>query len=39
MPDRPAALEAWRGALHRLSEDHWTRYQFDAHTELAALAG
>lgn len=39
MPERPTALEAWRGALHRLSEDHWTRYQFDAHTELAALAG
>ncbi len=38
MPERPAALEAWRGALHRLSEDHWKRYQFDANTELAALA-
>ena len=39
MPERPAALEAWRGALHRLSEDHWTRYRFDANTELAQLAG
>ena len=39
MADRQAALEAWRTALHRLTEDHWTRYQFDANTELAALAG
>ncbi|MDE2786151.1 MAG: hypothetical protein OXL37_05750 [Chloroflexota bacterium] len=39
MADREAAREAWRAALHRLSEDHWTRYRFDANTELAALAG
>ena len=39
MPEREAALEAWRTALSRLSEDHWTRYRFDANTELAALAG
>jgi len=39
MADRQAALEAWRAALNRLSEDHWTRYRFDANTELAALAG
>ena len=39
MADRQAALEAWRAALHRLSEDHWTRYRFDANIELAALAG
>ena len=39
MSERPAALEAWRTALSRLSEDHWTRYRFDANTELAALAG
>lgn len=37
--ERPAALEAWSAALHRLTEDHWTRYRFDANTELAALAG
>ena len=39
MADRDAAQEAWRAALHRLSEDHWTRYRFDANTELVALAG
>ena len=39
MPERHAALETWRTALHRLSEDHWTRYRFDANTELAELAG
>lgn len=39
MADRPTAFEAWRTALRRLSEDHWTRYRFDANTELAALAG
>ena len=39
MPERHAALETWRTALHRLSEDHWTRYRFDANTELAGLAG
>lgn len=39
MADRQAALEAWRTALHRLSEDHWTRYRFDANTDLAGLAG
>ncbi len=39
MQEGQAALEAWRTALHRLSEDHWTRYRFDANTELAELAG
>ena len=39
MADREAAREAWQTALRRLSEDHWTRYRFDANTELAALAG
>ena len=39
MPGRPAALEVWRAALDRLSENHWQRYQFDADSELAALAG
>ena len=38
-PERQAVLDAWRSALHRLSEDHWTRYRFDANTELAELAG
>ena len=39
MPEPQTALEAWHTALHRLSEDHWTRYRFDANTELAAMAG
>ena len=39
MPEPQTALEAWRTALHRLSENHWTRYRFDANTELAAMAG
>lgn len=39
MPERHAATEVWRVALSRLSEDHWTRYQFDANTELVTLAG
>lgn len=39
MAERQAAQEAWKTALHRLSEDHWTRYRFDANTELAVLAG
>ena len=39
MPEPQTALEAWRTALHRLSEDHWTRYRFDANTELAVMAG
>lgn len=38
MVDRQAALDVWRAALNRLSEDHWTRYQFDADAELAALS-
>ena len=36
---REAALAAWRGALSRLNEEHWTRYQFDADAELAGLSG
>ena len=39
MAERQAAQEAWQTALRRLSEDHWTRYRFDADTELAELAG
>ena len=39
MPERETAWAAWLTALRRLSEDHWTRYRFDANTELAALVG
>ena len=39
MSGRDAAAGAWGGALNRLREDHWTRYRFDADTELAALVG
>ena len=38
MAGRDAALDAWRTALHRLTESHWTRYQFDAEAELAGLS-
>ena len=38
MSDRSAAVDAWRSALARLTENHWTRYQFDADTELAGLS-
>lgn len=31
------ATDAWRTALGRLTEDHWTRYRFDAASELSAL--
>lgn len=36
--DGGGALSAWRAALHRLNESHWTRYRFDAAAELAGLA-
>ncbi len=36
-PDPDAAHTAWQTALNRLTENHWTRYQFDANTELAGL--
>ena len=36
--DGGEALTAWRAALHRLTESHWTRYRFDAAAELAGLA-
>ena len=36
LPDRDVALDAWRTALNRLREDHWTRYQFDADADLAS---
>ena len=38
MIDRAAALNAWQSALGRLTESHWTRYQFDADAELAGLS-
>lgn len=38
MPDRAAAVDAWRSALYRLTETHWTRYQFNADSELTALS-
>ena len=38
MPDRDVALGAWRTALNRLTEDHWTRYQFDADADLTNLS-
>ena len=36
-PDREGALAAWQQALARLREPHWTRYLFDADSELAAV--
>ena len=38
MAERAAATTAWQGALNRLTENHWTRYLFDADAELAALS-
>ncbi len=38
MAARSAAADAWQTALHRLTESHWTRYQFDAEAELAELS-
>ena len=38
MDGRAEAEAAWRSALDRLNEDHWTRYQFDAAAELSTLA-
>ncbi len=37
MDGRADAEAAWRAALERLNEDHWTRYRFDAAAELSAL--
>ena len=34
-PDFDSARQAWRGALEWLREDYWTRFRFDAETELA----
>ncbi len=38
MSDRDSAVDAWRSALGRLAESHWTRYVFDADTELTELS-
>ena len=38
MAEQEAALAAWRTALQRLTESHWTRYLFDAEAELAELS-
>ena len=38
MAEKDAATGAWRTALQRLTESHWTRYLFDAETELAELS-
>ncbi len=38
MAERDAATTAWQGALNRLTENHWTRYLFDADAELAGLS-
>jgi serine/threonine protein kinase len=36
LPDYVAAQSAWREALDWLRADYWTRFRFDAETELAA---
>ncbi len=38
LPDFDAAVSAWREALEWLRGDYWTRFKFDAETELAAYA-
>lgn len=38
MAEKSQAAAAWQSALGRLTEDHWTRYQFDAGTELVGLS-
>ena len=38
MAEKDAAVDAWRTALQRLTESHWTRYQFDAAADLAVLS-
>lgn len=36
LPDYDAAVSSWREALEWLRGDYWTRFKFDADTELAA---
>ena len=38
MVGRADAVVAWNSALHRLNENHWTRYLFNADTELEGLS-
>ena len=38
MPERDDAAAAWNVALQRLTEPHWTRYLFDADSELDGLS-
>ncbi len=38
LPDFDAAVSSWREALEWLRGDYWTRFKFDADTELAAYA-
>ena len=38
MVGRDEAAAAWNSALQRLTETHWTRYLFDADSELSGLS-
>ena len=38
-PGFDTARQSWREALEWLREDYWTRFRFDAETELAAYSG
>ena len=38
LADREASLASWREALDWLHGDYWTRFKFDADTELAAYS-
>ena len=38
MVGRDEAVPAWNSALQRLTETHWTRYLFDADSELSGLS-
>ena len=39
LPDFESAKSAWREALDWLRGDYWTRFQFDAESELAVYSG
>ena len=39
LSDHPAAQSAWREALDWLRGDYWTRFQFNAETELSVYSG
>lgn len=38
MAGRDEAVAAWNSALQRLTETHWTRYLFDADSEISGLS-